>query len=127
MGGRFTACFGSFENLALVSAQAGGLSVGERCERSVVADQDDRLGFPRRFVAPHTRRIRGHSRHGDTDSVWSPFEKGHYRSNGHMTFNDIAIDQRRVARGGIDRNTDLCLERNKAPILLNLDTRSVVL
>ena len=103
------------------------LSVGERFERSVVADQDDRLGLPRRFVATHTRRIRRHSRHSNADSVWPPFEEGNYRSDGHMTFNDVAIDQRRVARGGIDWNTDLCLERSKAPIFLNLDTRSVVL
>ena len=103
------------------------LSVGERCERSVVADQDDRLGLPRRFVATHTRRIRRHSRHSNADSVWPPFEESHDRTDRHMTLNDVAIDQRRVARGSIDWNTDLCLKRRKAPIFLNLDTRSVVL
>ena len=92
-----------------------------------MSDQYDRLGFPRRFVATHARRVRRHSRHGNADSVWPPVKEGDNRSDGNVTLYDVAINQSRVARCSIRWNTDICLERSKAPILLNLDTRSVVL
>ena len=46
-----------------------GVSVVERCERTVMSDQFDGLGLPGRFVATHPRRVRWHSRHGDPDGV----------------------------------------------------------
>ena len=92
-----------------------------------MSDQYDRLGFPRRFVATHARRVRRHSCHGNADSVWPPFKEGDNRSDGNVTLHDVAINQSRVTRSSIRWNTDICLERSKGPILLNLDIRSVVL
>ena len=104
-----------------------GLSVAERYKRSVVPDQDDRLGLPGLFVATHARRIRRHSRHGDSDGVRSLFKQGNERSDRDVTLYDVAIDQSRVTRDGIEWNTDLCLERGEGPVFLHLDFRSVVL
>ena len=104
-----------------------GLSVVERCERSVVPDQYDRLGFPRLFVATHARRIRRHSRHGNSDGLGSLFKEGNERSDRDVTLYDVAIDQSRVTRDGIEWNTHFCLERGEAPVFLHLDFRSVVL
>lgn len=103
------------------------LSVAERCERSVVPDQYDRLGLPRLFVATHARRIRRHSRHGDSDGVRSTFQQGDDCSDWDVTLYDVAIDQSRVTRDCIEWNTHFCLERGKGPIFLHLDVRSVVL
>ena len=92
-----------------------------------MSHQYDRLGFPCRFVAAHARRVRRHSCHGNADSVWPPLEEGDNRSDGNVTLHDVAINQSRMTRSSIRWNTDICLERSKAPILLNLDIRSVVL
>lgn len=70
-----------------------GVSIGERCERSVVSDQYDGLGFPRCFVAAHARRIRRHSGHGNTDGVRLLLKQGNKRSNGYMALYDVALDQ----------------------------------
>jgi hypothetical protein len=56
-----------------------------------------------------------------------PFEESDNRTNWDVTLDDVAFNQRRVARSGIRWNTDLGLEGRKVPIFLNLDIRSVVL
>ena len=104
-----------------------GLSIGERRERAVVSDHYDGLGFPRRFVATHSRRVRRHSRHRDPDGVRSLLKQGNQRSNRDMTLHNVAIDQSGMTRDRIERNTDLCLERGETPVFLHLDVRSVVL
>ena len=85
------------------------------------------MGFPRCFVATHTRRVCRHSGHSNADRVWLPFEESDTRTNWDVTLDDGAFHQRRVARSGIRWNTDLGLEGRKVPIFLNLDIRSVVL
>ena len=104
-----------------------GLSVVERRERTVVSDQYDSLGLPRLFVATHTRRVRRHSRHGNSDGLRSLFKQGNKRSDRNVALHDITIDQSRVTRNGIEWNTHLCLERGEASVFLHLNFRSVVL
>lgn len=92
-----------------------------------MSDQDDRLRFPRGFVTTHTGRIRGHSCYRNADGVRPPFKEGDNRTDGNVTLHHVAIDQRRVTRGSIQWNSNIGLERSKAPILENLNFRSVVL
>jgi hypothetical protein len=80
----------------VVAIHASSVSVVERCERSIVADQYDRLGLPRCFVATHARRVRWHPRHGNADGVGSPFKQVNERSDRDVTLYDVAIDQSRV-------------------------------
>jgi hypothetical protein len=103
------------------------LSVVERCERSVMSDQFDGLGFPRRFVAAHAGRVRWHSRHRDPDGVGSLLKQRDERSDRDMALYDVAIDQSGMTRDRIERNTNLCLERDETPVFLHLYFGSVVL
>jgi hypothetical protein len=85
------------------------------------------LGFPRRFVTTHAGRIRRHSCYRNAYGVRPPFEEGDNRTDGNVTLHHVAINQRCVTRGSIQGNANIGLERSEAPILLNLDIRSVVL
>ena len=103
------------------------MSVVEGSERSVVSDQFDGLGFPRRFVAAHAGRVRRHSRHRDPDGVRSLLKQRDERSDRDVTLYDVAIDQSGVTRDRVGWNTNLRFERGETPVFLHLYFGSVVL
>jgi hypothetical protein len=127
MGGKGSRSGSVVRGFGVVAIHAAGVLVGERCERSVVSDQYDRLGLPRRFVAAHARRVRWHPRHGNANGVGSLFKQGNERTDWDVTLYDVAIDESRVTRDRIQGNAGLCLERREVTVLLDLDLRSVVL
>lgn len=75
-----------------------GESILEGFDIAGPADEHHRLSFPRADVATHARRVGRHPREGQPDRIRAIAQKALDRTDGHVALDDIAIDQRRVAR-----------------------------
>ena len=102
-------------------------SVVERFERSVVADQHDRLGLPAVLVTTHARRAGRHSSQSEAHGVGSCLKQGNHRTYRDVAFNNVTVDQGGVTRIRFGRNPHLCFEGRKTRVLPVLDRCSVVL
>ena len=79
-------------------------SVVERSQRGVPADEDDGLSFPGVDVATHAGRIGGHARQGQPDRIGTILQEARYRTDGNVALDDVALDDRGVARTDVVRN-----------------------